>query len=281
MTTTCQRCDTTSTHPLCDTCTRQLDATLHAIPSLLDLLDDTTARLDHIDRPSGPQDDDPDRGLPLTAAVTPLPFAIGASDAGTQLRAVLTGWARVLYDGLPLTVQPPPDGYGAALWLAQRLHHLAEHPAADEAHHEITTASAAAWALIDRPPDTWWVGPCGEPLGDGPLAAHCTSELYARTGAKTITCPGCRARHDVTARRERMLDAAALTLVTATEAARALTSLDQPVTPSQVWGWVHRGHLHARDRNAAGQPRYRLGDVAVVHQRIRFGQQPAPTQEAS
>lgn len=274
-TTECPRCHTENTTPpavIGPICARRVETDLRTTPQLLDLLDDTTARLDRIDRPSGLVDDDPDRGLPLTTSVQPLPFAPGASDAGDQLRAVLTGWARVLWDGHPWTTPPPADGYGAALWLADRLTHLVEHPAADEAAHEIDHACNAAWALIDRPPDNWWVGTCTTNLGTGPLAARCQWQLHARIGAKTVTCPGCGARHDVTARRERMLEAAAHTLVTAVQASRALTSLDRPVTPAAIRAWRHRGHFAPLGVNDAGQPLYRFGDITRTEHRIRYGQ---------
>lgn len=46
--------------------------------------------------------------------------------------------------------------------------------------------------------------------------------------------------------------------------------------------WVDRGHIEKRGKDRTGRyPTYRLGDIAAVQQRIRFGQQPAQAKEAS
>lgn len=119
--------------------------------------------------------------------------------------------------------------------------------------------------MVDRPADRWYAGKCSI----GTDEVHCTTELYAVAGAKTLTCPGCGFEHDVSTRRDFLLREARAYLVTATEAAQALISWTDydgtvPKLVDRIRKWRDRDQLDVADvTSLAGRDRhlYRLGDV--------------------
>src|SRR5690606_2934282 len=86
-----------------------------------------------------------------------------------------------------------------AAWLSARLQRLVRHPAAPEAHGEITAAVRDARRVVDRPQERRFAGYC-----------DCGAALYARPGAATVRCRDCDADpYDVDERRQAMLAAVA------------------------------------------------------------------------
>jgi hypothetical protein len=83
---------------------------------------------------------------------------------------------------------PALDDLGTlATWIADHIHHLAQHPAASEAHDDITAAVRNATRLIDTPPNraTIPVGPCPEPNCNGHVRAYIPRDTPAH-----MTCNG-------------------------------------------------------------------------------------------
>ncbi|NJP27085.1 hypothetical protein FLW53_23370 [Microbispora sp. SCL1-1] len=192
----------------------------------------------------------------------PLAFGYAASEAIWVLRNTLTGWVRVLLDDLAHH-HPPADTLPAmAEWLAYRTETLRHLPEGPEAVDELTAAVRHAEAAVAPLGDRVYVGPCAGELDGG---APCGADLYAAPGAAWVTCKACGAHYRVHQRREWLLDAAEDVLETATEIARAVTSLGRPVTPERIRQWAHRGQLHARGTQRDGRgrwvPLYRVGDV--------------------
>ena len=120
--------------------------------------------------------------------------------------------------------------------------------------------------MVDSPPARWYAGRCAETDQHG----TCNTELYARDGAAWITCSGCGIRYPVTERREVLIAAARDVLVTATEAAAALSAwTDYDGSPSKladlIRKWCDRDRLdcrgHTRDSRGRERRLYRLGDV--------------------
>jgi hypothetical protein len=244
------------TSQICGACAGQLVRALHDVPFLAAQLRVSLSR-------------QASRTVGGGSTVIPLPYGERASEAAWVLRSTLVGWVQVLAErdsgsfgpfcpqcehvscGI-IRLGPWPDDtlQAMARWLWLRHERLTRHPAADEAHDEITSAVRQAERAIDRHAERWYAGPC-----------VCTEDIYARPGAAMVTCPACGSQYDVAERRGYLLEAAEDTLAGATLIAQALTSLGQPVTPDRVWKWAQRGRIVAHGTDLRGRPLYRVGDV--------------------
>jgi hypothetical protein len=123
---------------------------------------------------------------------------------------------------------------------------------------------------VNRPPDRWYAGKCSALVldPDDPQAL-CMVDLYAEEDRGTITCPGCTTRHDVTQRRDFLLNEAKDYHVTASEAARALMSWtdydgSENKLVDRIRKWRDRDKLEVCDvtsLNGKDRHLYRLGDI--------------------
>ena len=187
-----------------------------------------------------------------TSAI-PLPYDARASEAGWVLRSALTGWVRQLQEAQP---EPWPADTAASMaaWLSARLSRLIRHPAATEAHGEITAAVRGAQRVTDRPAERQFAGRC----------PACGEALYAKPGASRVQCrrDGCRADAvDVATQRDAMLGRLADQLMPAHQAADVLTRLAAPLSAATVRQWAKRGRITPHGHDAAGHPLYRVSDV--------------------
>jgi hypothetical protein len=244
---------------ICTTCAYRLDDAIAEIcgdQGLGTELDVAFSKQARIVRPApkrGLLADVDERQYPGTLRPQPLPYDERAADAAEQLHAVLGGWARVIVDETGADL--PADTVTAiATWLRPRVGWLRHHPAGQEAHDEITAAVRAARSAVDRPAERIYAGPCDQ----------CSEDLYGRAGGRIVECGGCDAVYEIEARRAWLLQSAEDVLATATEIARALTRLGQPVTAAQIRGYAHRGRIVSHGKDRLGHPRYRLGAVIDV-----------------
>lgn len=222
---------------ICGACEADIARALNAVPGLTADLDVTLAR-------------QTSRTTAGRSAVVPLPFDPRASEAAWVLRSTLAGWVRQLQEHRP-EPWPADTPQDMAAWLSARLQRLVRHPAAPEAHGEITEAVRAAQRVVDRPQERRFAGYC-----------DCGAALYARPGAATVRCRDCDADpYDVDERRQAMLAAVADQLMPAHQAAAALSGLVAPLSADLVRKWAERGQIDARGRDLAGRPLYRLSDV--------------------
>lgn len=275
---------------LCVACALRLDEALaqtcehHGLGWDLDI---AIARQARIDRPSGRpavEARDEVRQWPGTLRPTPLLYEQAAVTAALVLRAALHRWASVVAHGtgvhaptnvrgigpacrrrcthgscraIPAIPAPPHTLTGLAAWLRPRVGWLRHHHDGQRAQQEILSAVRAARAAVDRPAERLYAGPCDE----------CGEDMYGRPGARIVECPPCELVYEVEARRQWLLRSAEDVLATATEIARAITRLGQPVTPEAIRGLVHRKQLFAHGVRPVGKrevPVYRLGDVLDV-----------------
>lgn len=149
----------------------------------------------------------------------------------------------------------------AARWLARHVDWLRHRPEAAEAVDELLDAANVARRTIDSPGDTWYAGPCGEPLTAGD---ECPADLYVHHGAQVVRCAACGAQHDAQARQAWLLDVARDTLGTAALLAASATALGRHCTAAAIRGYAHRGRIVAHGTDAWSRPTYRLGDVLDV-----------------
>lgn len=246
---------------MCGACQAELARALDAVPEVVRELDTTLSRQTSRTG-AGSGEIETDRAA-LVLRPTAFPYSGKASDAIDELKTILVGWARVLMERD--TSPPPADTLASvAAWLRERLSALVAHEAAEEAHREILGAMGAAERAVDRHPDRWYAGVCAAAL-DGD--ERCQRDLYAKSAAAIVACPACGTRWDLVERRQWLLGMAEDVLATATEIARAVTTLGQPVTPEAIRGYVHRKQLFPHGSRVVGTrevPVYRLGDVLDI-----------------
>lgn len=218
---------TTATAYICHDCTAELATLLDELPKLMHELTLTLTGQQRFEQQASSS----------KSSEQALPFNIAASYALAELHTQI----RRLIERCHAAHVHDSASIAAHEWAAETLHNLRR-------------ASAHATRVIDRPADRTFAGPCDE----------CGRDLYAKPDATTVDCTTCGLTYDVRARREWLLRVIDDQLATATEIARALTSLDLPVTSERIWQWRHRDRIEQRGTDRRGRPMYRVGDVVTL-----------------
>lgn len=249
-----------------------------------------------------------DSRFPLTAASTRSPVSFGATEAAGEVVRVVRQWSRRLVDDAapprvarcahptcldPWRIGPACERWHAAAaadarrarfldgvdadpatWLADRWQLVRHQTWAPDLAGDLSRVMGRAYGLIDSPPETWFAGRCDVELTDPDMPGTtylCGWLLEGRLDEAIVRCRGCGTHHDVAERREAMIARMPDRLVTAADAARALSTPDRPVTSSMVRGWKRLGHLEPADVDERGKPLYRLADVLAVDKALRWG----------
>lgn len=206
----------------------------------------------------------------------PLPVHFGAvEERDRATNVVLTWWrdAGMLLPGArrgPGDTEPPNLGASvtptrseaqrAAQALAQRPVWIAAHPAAVELCADIAEAVERLARITDRPPERHYLGPCLSIDLDG---QECPGDVH-QTGARPPECDQCGATHSADDRQAWIADMVQDQLVTAAEAAGALSAWGETITSGLVRKWAERGRIVAHGRNRDGRPVYRFGDCRAL-----------------
>lgn len=154
-------------------------------------------------------------------------------------------------------------------YIARQFKWIVSQPWATQMFDEIRNLENRLKRLTDTPPDRWYAGRCSNTDPERDDGRACTAELYASTDRGQITCHACGTVHNVSDRRDFLLEQAKDYLVTATEAAGALlawTDYDGSETKlvDRIGKWHKRGPLQDRglqEVNGRWRPLYRLGDL--------------------
>lgn len=234
---------------LCDDCTDKLARIIKGAPAVADELDLTLSKQRRFETQTAS----------ARAAEHALPYDVAASNALHKLRAQLN---EIVDHCISSRVRSsdyierhPGDSIDSiSHWLSWRTDGITAQPWAVDALRQLTAATARAVSVIDRPPSRTYAGPC----------ESCTRDLYATAGRRDVTCRDCGITYDLAARREYLLRAVDDRLATATEIARALTSLELPVTTDRIWQWKHRERIDVRGHDQRGHPLYRVGDIVTL-----------------
>jgi hypothetical protein len=169
----------------------------------------------------------------------------------------ITTWVRVVHDHWPSRPLPAGDVAACCRWLLWYPTLIRCADFGPEILDEITHLELQLRALVDRPADRWYAGPC-----DG-----CRRDLYARTGAAEVTCRECDLVYDVQARRAWLLNAAEDYLVNATVLARAVSWLGSAaLNEERVRKWASRGRITIKGHETNGRlrPLFRIGDAITL-----------------
>lgn len=237
-----------NTH-LCADCNTELATLLGDIRALVFELDITLSKQRRFEQQTSSS----------RTAEQALPYDISASNMLHELHAALSVIVERCIKQHVRSVDyrnstPGKSSQSMSSWLLWRVDGIAAHPWAAETLHTLQRINDRALLVIDRPPERTFAGPCDE----------CGRDLYASAGRATVECRACGLTYDLTARREWLLHAVDDQLATATEIARALTSLDMPVTSERIWQWRHRERIEQRGTDRRQRPLYRVGDVVTL-----------------
>lgn len=190
------------------------------------------------------------------SAETPLAFDARASEILGEIRNMLTTWTRIACE----TEGDWPDDTETAMVRRLRRARWATHPAAGELLADLAEAHREVLHVIDRPQPRRYLGPCITTLEDG---TRCDGDVYQR-GSKMPTCRDCGATHTVDQRLAWIAERAADQLVTASEAAGALSAWGEHITSDLVRKWAERGRLVARGHDRHGHPTYVFGECRAL-----------------
>lgn len=238
MTTTCPCGHPITDTYLCGDCHVLTRDTLTRVPALVVDLELTMTRQRRFGDPvlggAG------DYGLPYNPA------------AAATLRELDRELARVvrLYRLTHTAPEPPRHPRAMAAWLLPRLGDVVALPWAVSLL-DVVRVTERATRIIDAPAERTYAGPCD----------HCGTDLYATAGRGHVECHDCGLCYDLAARRAWLLGVVDDRLATAIEIARALTSLELPVTADRIYQWKHRDRLDVRGSDRRGRPLFRVGDV--------------------
>jgi hypothetical protein len=253
---------------LCHPETAGLATDLRAIPDLLRELEVTTTRQARISAPAKGNGD------------KPLPVDMRASDAATQIRTVLHGWARcLLEEGDYTETDWAIAGRDASTWLNLNLAAVRCQEWAGELVRELRRAREAAEHAIDRPEQRLYAGPCGNPDSDPP----CQATLWAALDASEVTCRTCGHVWDVNQRRDQLIAAAKNEWLDTVRVASLVSLMTrQRITPVIVNTLAEAGRITAATLklDADDPDLYRVRDVLDALKHIH-DHKPATATEAS
>jgi hypothetical protein len=262
---------------VCEDCGDKLARALGEVPWVTDELEVTVTRQKGVDYRSVGGSSGGKK-----PSERPSPVVWSASDARSDLKALLVAWVRFCHDERVRNQQPPPiagptcqtcdhrtcdrisrgdlpaDNVPAmSRWLMWRVDGLLLHEIGPDAVEEITDAIAKCKRLIDVRPDKWYAGPCNAETND----IECGVDLYAKAASGDVTCSTCAATYDVAARRTWLLGAAQERLADAATLARSVSWLgSKPLNAARVRKWAERGRIVAMEHEGT-KPLYRIGDA--------------------
>lgn len=226
---------------VCKNCLHGLRRDLGDIPALIDDLHTTLSRQDVVGASSGRR-----------ASESSLPWKETASEALWVLIDTVMSAVRDFHQpGVPF----PDAPVAGARWLLAESGLVAASRDGGRVVDEIGAAVAKAYEVIDRPPELLVAGQCGH--------RGCEEYLYARPDAKTTTCRGCGAEHEVAERRSWMVAYAAEMQLPAVQCLSWVKLLMGKTIPRGTWdGWVYKsGRIASVAQDHVGNPLYRFGDV--------------------
>jgi hypothetical protein len=262
-TTDCSACDRPvgDNAYLCQTCTSDLEKLLGDVPNLVGDLAVTYTRQSRTTERSGGS----------KSAETAVPWSDRASKALDRLMNTMTGWVRLITEeraGVAL-IKPHDDALSVSRWLLWHVGWLRHHTAAPEALSAMEAAVDEINQVMDLHVERWYAGTCRAEFiavdqNQAEADACCAVELYVKPKAAVLVCRNCGTKHDVEARRKWLLAKAEDQLAHMELIGRALASMGEAVTPSQIRGYAFRGRIVAHGVDRKGRELYRVGDVVQV-----------------
>jgi hypothetical protein len=205
------------------------------------------------------------------SAETAVPWSDKASKALDRLMNTLTTWVRLIVEerGDRGLIAPHDDALSVSRWLLWHVGWLRHHKAAAQALTDIERAIDEIDQVMDLHVERWYAGTCrAEYIAvdehEAEADACCAVELFVKPNETAKVCWNCGTKHDVEARRKWLLAKAEDQLAHMELIGRALASMGEAVTPSQIRGYAFRGRIVAHGVDRKGRELYRVGDVVQV-----------------
>ncbi len=266
----CERCSAkTQSNPICSRCIAGFVARLTEVPHLISQLHIHLAKQNRL---AGLQEGGSSGG----GGPKPLPLNANIVETLSVYESAVRRVARDL--GMPRTPSRKDGSNGTvtcAEWLIGQVPRLAATGGTTVvwAIGELDRVADLAWSKIDRPPDTWYAGPCpgGQRIGDGNkmVPDPCGADLLAQPGATNVRCRRCRRTFPCSERRDALLAAMSDYRARAVWIASALTPvMGRRVTAQQIYVMVSRGKFVAHGTDKDRHPLYRIGDVVAELERL-------------
>lgn len=256
-----ETCDRPTTNGLCAPHRAEL---LERLTSLRRIVDDLNTQLTrqaiYSTAGTGALDEEP------TSAV---PWNEGASRTLQRIATTMRRWDGRTADRLGTPVRHPnPLRAAAVIRAAIASGQLNAWPSLAGLLDDLRDIDERTNRTIDRPKVERFLGICTTAL-DITRSGMCDTRLYQLEDIDTITCPSCGTTHLVDADLELLLTIADDTLVTAAQAARAMSTKDDTehhrnLLVDRIRTWERRSRLPYRGTTIdAGRERklYRLGDI--------------------
>jgi hypothetical protein len=137
-------------------------------------------------------------------------------------------------------------------------------------HRDLLEYAKQGWKVINRPNDIC-CGRCPNmiPDKDPPHEENlCDAWLYAEEHAETVTCPKCRAEHDVSELREKLKHLTRDMLFTGPELLHLMaTGLNDKIPKSTFYQLISDGRLQYRTINDEGAHTYTYADVCEAREK--------------
>lgn len=261
----CGRPTRGDTFVVCEHCGDSLNRALGDVPWVAAEMPTTVARQRGVDYRAATGSKGPKK-----PTERPMPANLGAAEALSNLKALLVSWTllcheeRVRHYSRPPITGPtcqecehstcerirrgdlPADNLPAlSRWLMNRVDGLMLHEAGSEAVHEITSAVAHCYRLIDRPAERSYAGPC-----------ECGRDLYRKPGATDAKCETCGNVYEAQALRDWMESQMVGKLVTIREGSALLGRFGMPVPIRTLQYWAQQKWIIPH-----GEGRYLFDDL--------------------
>lgn len=270
---------------LCRHCQHTLEVALMRVADYADAAEDVRTRQTRIGnggRSPGKRTKGEGATLPMLVDERWVDYGDGQR-ALDDARNTIGTWARIVMDERPEVAGPtcgtpclhtscnhvrisrwPRDTIRAMCAYLDRQHRWIEgRDWAPELLSEVTYTEGTLRRLVDRPRERWYAGKCA-----------CDADLYAHSGRRhaTVRCGHCGTEWDLASRREFLLQEAEHVLVSATEAAEALSSWTDydgrvETLAGRIRQWRSRGMVEVVGtivQHGKIRPLFRLGDLRAA-----------------
>lgn len=159
-----------------------------------------------------------------------------------------------------------------ALWLAKHAPAIAMHEAAGECARDIADLRQDVERLINRRESLRYCGPCPTEIAEGHAECDrehphdCGTRLQAQQKASSVTCPSCKASHEVEALQRKIFEENADFGYEAGEILTAMNAMGMSVGESTLRRWIAQRALLPMNWHS-GTPRYHLDDVRKLREK--------------
>ncbi|MEU6580651.1 hypothetical protein [Nocardia sp. NPDC046763] len=190
-----------------------------------------------------------------------------AEDLGVEIPIGATGLVVLTHnnrgatrDPTALPIAPASPLEQAAVWLACHPHDLRRHEAAHELLVDVRHAVAGLRAVVDRPIELRYLGPCPAQLTDGSV---CAAELRAQVEATWVRCRRCRSKYEIARIQADARAAVEDELHTVANLVRLLGALGAPTPRRTVYRWAQDHRIEPRGWQHVGPQGVRITDHRI------------------